>query len=672
MPKVDRGEYRIGLDTETTGKDFKHGSRPYLVTISRDDGTITHWEADVDPFTREVAWDRQDLAEIRREISRATKIVMQNPCFDVRALRTIDSSYTAWDWGKTYDTLLNDHLIKSSRPHDLTTQALVYLGVDLLPLETAVKEATKTARKMCQGKRPKLAGWRITKKGLEDMPSAGDETWKTDMWLLRAVAAHEQYPDEHPWWRLTSEYANGDSAVLLPIFDVQAAFLKENDLWTIAEKRRNTLKQRDGLETRGLTLSGSRQEELAVRFKETSRDCGNICKTIAEDYGHTLELPKNGRNNNLDEFVFEKMRLPIVSRTDTGGPSLNKYAMETYLATLPPRSKELTFVERLLQKRSADTALSFNDGYYKYRRPVIGDWYRLYPFLNATGTATLRWSSQGPNEQQISKQENFNLRYLFGPMPGREWWSLDYQNIELRIPAYESNERVMIDLFEKPNDAPFFGSNHLFSASIVYPELFWPLADQKGAFKKKYEATYYKWIKGFNFAMQYGAVLASGTADRAARRPGAQKMLMERLTEHSRLNQRMIDLADSRGYVETIPDSEVNPRRGYPLYCTRTDRGKVLETVPLNYHVQGTACWVMMCAMDEVQEVLDSSGVDGFIVAQIHDELVLDLPFSPDRGNLPLVRRVQRAMERMGDRISIPLTVGVDYHEHDWSRGVSV
>jgi DNA polymerase I-like protein with 3'-5' exonuclease and polymerase domains len=138
----------------------------------------------------------------------------------------------------------------------------------------------------------------------------------------------------------------------------------------------------------------------------------------------------------------------------------------------------------------------------------------------------------------------------------------------------------------------------------------------------------------------------------------------------SKLNDAQIYHANRWGYVETVPDTEIDPNQGYRLYCPRGDGGKVLETVPLNYHVQGTACWVMMRAMDKVQDYLSTLN-DSHIALQIHDELVLDMPYVPNRGNLPKIRKVQHLMSKLGENISVPLTVGVEYHEHNWRVGVA-
>lgn len=194
--------------------------------------------------------------------------------------------------------------------------------------------------------------------------------------------------------------------------------------------------------------------------------------------------------------------------------------------------------------------------------------------------------------------------------------------------------------------------------------------------------------------MQYGAILRPdgwGTADRAFHKQWSHALLVARFTKLNALNQRQIKFAEKHGYVETIPDRTVDPKRGYPLMCTRTDKGRILPTVPLNYHIQGTAMWWTIKAMIAVQAKLDewrnSTGFDGHIVMQVHDELVLDLPKSEvhpredgtglfRKSNLWRIKEIARIMEQGGRDFvvagrpeGIPTPVGIEYHADNWSEG---
>ncbi|KKN70613.1 hypothetical protein LCGC14_0428860 [marine sediment metagenome] len=690
----------IGLDVETTGLDFCHGAKPFMVQLTDDDGLQTYWTWNVNPVTRQPRVPRNDLKEIQAKIDWADKIVLQNPKFDVAALRTVFAFHSMelnWDWGKVYDTLLAGHLLASNRPHDLTTMALMYLGINVKPFEDAIKEATNEARRIAKSKYP---NWQIARVGLPQMPSARGTVWKNDMWLPRAIAKEESYiwtgNQQHPWWEVCAEYGNSDSEVTILLFKEQQKVLRRRNLWKIYQERLKILPIVSQMESHGVTISGSRLTELQHKYTRESGEAGRVCTNLAKSCNYDLQLPKSGNNKSLTTFIFDVLKLGVLRKSQkTGKPSLDKKVMEDYQVSLPRRSKAKLFIDSLLAKRKRDTALAYMDGYRRFWLPLAiwgGElgWHRLRPSLNPTGTSTLRWSSQNPNEQNISKQKDSNLRYCFGPAPGREWWSLDAQNIELRLPAYKSGETEQIELFEKPDEPPFFGSNHLLVFSILHPDK-WNHDDPEGLLKakKKYADTWYQWIKNGNFAVQYGAVEQSGTADKAYHVPGAQRRIAGRFRKSKLLNEKLIEYAEKHGYVETMPDKTVDPKRGYPLLCTRTNYGRILPTVPLNYWSQGTACWWMMKAMIRCQVYLNELNAKpksrGYhMVMQIHDELVFDFPAEQGRcvmsryakprvpGSLPKIRKIQKLMEQGGDDIGIPTPVSIEYHPKNWSEGVSV
>lgn len=681
----------IAIDTETNGVDFQHGARPFLVTLCRENGEQLCWEWDVDPLTRKPIFPPEDIEAIREEIESADLLIFQNCKFDAKALSTIGIEV---QWEKVRDTLLASHLLASNQPHDLTSLAVQYLGRDIRHLELAMQEACKKARHLAKTKFPT---WRIAREGLSDMPSAkggdkkgakgieSDSPWKLDTWLPRAIAGGLDYESDHPWYTVTSLYANEDSAVTLALWLVMEKELRRRGLWEIYEERLKVLPVIYGMEQRGITIHHGRLQEKQSEFRESSAQAKRVCENIASRYNYELTLPKGACNGSLLGFVFGPLGLEPI-KMGKKSPSLDKGVLEHYEATLPERSRQGTFVRTLRGKRKCDTAISFMESYEKFGIPIsrlenlngnaraLELYYKLFPSLNPTGTDTLRFSCYNPNGQQISKQSGYNLRYIFGPAPGREWWSLDAKNIELRLPAYEAEEEEMIALFERPNDPPYFGSYHLLIFDILHPEKF-----AKHGYKSKdvYESTWYQWTKNGDFAVQYGAVEKSGTADRAYHVPGAQARIQNRFRKIKKLNDRMVAMADRLGYVETIPDKTVNPNRGYPLLCSRSEWGRVLTTVPLNYHVSGTAMWWMSKGMVRTQSYLDrlnSEDSRGYwMVLQVHDELVFDFPRGsgpePWKTNLPKIRKIQRLMEEGGNDIGIPTPVSVEYHEHSWSVG---
>jgi len=671
----------ISLDCETTGLDPWHGSEPFLVTICNEKNEISYWEWDVDPLTRKVQVPQEDVREIERTIH-GQEIVLQNSKFDVRMLETLD---IGWDWSLTHDTLVSSHLLNSSRPKDLTSSVLFYLDIDLQSYEEKLKKIVSVARRIAKKHFP---SWHISEKGLSDMPSTKEKTWKSDLWLPRAIVKGlekvegvapqllEEIRNDRDWATVTRDYANSDSESTLLLFQEQSRLLEERGHWNIYLWKLKGLQIAYEMEDIGVTLHGSRLDELEKVFRQDSIRAGRVCTGIAKGIGYDLDLPKSGNNGSLTRFVFDHLKLDVLKVSEkTDKPSMDKEVIEQYKTILPPRSKGGRFINSLSAKRSRDTALSYMESYRRFMLPLsrVEHWFTLHPSLNVVGTRTLRWSSKNPNEQNISKLKGFNLRYAFGPAPGREWWSLDYNNLELRIPAYECQEPAMLELFENPSNPPYFGSYHLLVFDILYPDLF----EKYGAeVRDRYKSTLYQYTKNGNFAELYGAVDITdlgigdlGTADRAFHYPGAQSMVANRLRKKSELNRQWIAYARKHGYVETTPDKTVDANCGYPLYCPKNKYGQVRETIPLNYHVQGTACWVIQSAMVKVQKYL--SFLPGYyMIMQIHDELVLDFPYRSAKGNLPKVNKVRLLMESCGNDIDVPLTCGIDYHPDNWGTAV--
>lgn len=721
----------ISYDCETLGVDFYHGTKPFLVTTCDENNEITFFEWDVDPYTREVLIPIDDLAELHKLISE-NDLVGQNIKFDVTATSTI-LPHLEWPWKDTDDTLTAAHLLASNQNKDLTTLVLVYLGVNILPYEEAMRVACTEAKRVAR----KLGGkvtmdlfsgvstggsWRLAKKGLPEMPSAKDSTWKYDTWLPRAVAKHLEYPEPksdcehqwgldhkcklcggHSWWVVTSVYANWDSTGTIGIWPVMYKLLQERGLLPLYREKMANLTVLYEMESRGTSVIEPALVAMRDEYRNDIETSSRTCKGIAKTYGHNLDIPKGSSNNkSLTTLVFDVMKLPVLRHTDGGQPSLNKDVIEEYKNVLEGRPK--AFIKNLSGIRKRSKSLEYLDSYSIFGTSAPGEILVLHPSVNATATATTRSSMSNPNLQQVSRGDSMceeclgegceaceysgedlhSVRKVFGPGPGREFWSMDAKNIELRIPAYESGEKSLIELFERPNDPPFYGSQHMLNMSIVYDDI-WAAELKAVGFekvgphcKKKYGTGPYHWSKCGGLAMQYQC--GPETADRAFHREGGYAKLKSFLGALKAHNDRCVAFAEKHGYVETIPDRSLGMKRGYPLLVSRGDFGRIIPTTPLNYRTQGSAGWWMVKAMNrcyaQLQEWKKQSGFDGYICLTVHDELVFDFPKGqgkePWKTNLPKIARLQELMEMGGDDIGVPTPVSRSYHSNNWAEGVDV
>lgn len=721
----------IALDTETAGMDFHHGCRPFFVVTCDLEGRQQYWEWSVDPLTRLPSIPQEDLADIANLLRDQDRLVFHNTKFDVSALNSIG----LWNllklssvWPKIDDTLIAAHLIYSNSPKDLTSLGVDWLGIDLQPLEDALERCVKEVRsivhqaKLREKRQAKkgvtlfeeeeenpLTHWRIAEDGDSMLPSAGKELWRADYWLPRAYAEHMGLEESHEYWMVLRDYALQDPAVTLGVWLKMEAEINRRNLKKFYEERMKVLPITYRMEQRGVTLSGGRLDELKSVYSEESKELEETCVGLAESLGFELTLPKGASpNNSLKKFIYEGLKLPVMigKKSKTGTGSLDKDIMAEYLLLAKSNTKERLFLQSWQAKKKRTTSLGFMESYASFWREQSYGWYLLHPTFNITGTSTLRFSCVNPNTQQISKFETQcercdgdgcgvchntgksfrSMKYVFGPAPGREWYSFDAKNIELRLPFYESGEKALIDLFEKPDEAPFFGSNHLLNFSVVYPDV-WAkeLKNQerdKNYIKEKYKYTEYQWVKNGGFAIQYQA--GDKTADAAFRKSGARSMLKSRFAKLEELNTWCCNFADRHGYIETIVDKSLGLNAGYPLACTRNEWNRIKPTIPLSYRVQGSAMWWTMKATIRVEEFFAKLNRGEkfvgkrwpggyYICLQVHDELVTDMPKGKTRDyNLPIAREVQRLMALGGEDYSIPTPVGCELHQDNWAEGLSI
>jgi DNA polymerase I-like protein with 3'-5' exonuclease and polymerase domains len=582
-----------------------------------------------------------------------------------------------------HDTLLAGHLLFSAEPHTLTSMAIKVLGIDIQPREDMLKSVVSKARNYVRSNES-MRDWSISYVGHSQLPSLkgnpnkGKEDaptfWKVDAWLPRTIARAEGWNENHEnghWHTVLEDYANTDSLVTLPLYDALIEEVKRKGLWEVYLERLKLIKITRDMQDYGLPFNSSRAVTTQKDFLRATKLSAVVCARHSQQRLTATKFPK-GISKALKETFFDVLELPVVKTTKKGNPATDSDTVEQWVDLVEPHSPSHKFLTHYRSKKLKDTALGFIDDYLNRGRPIENyhDFMLLHPALNITGAATLRFSCSDPNAQQISKQKDASLRYLFGPLPGREWWSLDYNNIELRIPAYEAEESKMIDLFERPDDPPYYGSYHLLIAHSIHREMFEKCVKDGVRFNDRYKASWYQWTKNGNFAVNYGC--GEKKADVTYHKRGAYRQIKSAFGKIAALNQHYIDHANEHGWVPTIPDKRFGV--AYPIQTLKNKWGKVKSTIPLNYHVQSTAMWAMSSAMVRCQEYLDVhnrsldlSQKDGYrMCLQVHDEIVFDFP--KRRDNDRIAQDLAKCMEQSGDDIGVPLTVGIDYHPENWGE----
>ena len=643
----------IALDTETTGLHLHHGCRPFFVSTTDSNGENECWEWDVDPLTRRPIIPKGEREQIRKRIAQADTLVFHNTKFDVRALLTVGvlrlADLTPEFWAKVNDTHIASHVLHSGQSHKLKDQALLALDIpddDLQALREAVNDARRYGRKN---------KWRIATKGDWDFPFANapkDGWWLMDFWLPRAAAKAQNLPKRHPWWTVLSTYGATDSERTILLWLHYQQGLNAEGLWEQYEQRRRLLGVVFRMEQRGITLQRSRVEKQLQEFEQERLDAARSCIRIS---GGTFD---NINSTKQVSGVLTTLGIPVAS---TAAPVLR--AVQQTIKRQHPAN---AFIRNLLAARRYGKGREYLEAYRDTALPVgndgagvkegklppmrsLDDWLVLRPSFNICGTSTTRFSSSDPNAQNISKKEEINLRDVFGPLPGREWYAIDYSNIELRIFAYAAKDHKLIAAFERGE------SVHLLFAKVLYPKEYAACERDGVAFNDRYKDTLYQWVKNGNFALIYGA--GEAHADATYRVHGAYRTIRKKMPLIDKFMSQKYQEAKRLGYITTLG--------GY-----RLDVPMDKPHAAVNYFVQGTAGWCMVLAMNAVDEYLRTLPGDYQIIMTIHDELVLDFP--KHRRNKKVLRKVVKLMEDSGRAIGLPTPVEPDHITTTWAAGKAV
>ena len=304
----------------------------------------------------------------------------------------------------------------------------------------------------------------------------------------------------------------------------------------------------------------------------------------------------------VGEILFDKLEIPVVSKTASGTPSTN----EAVLSTL---AQDYPLPKLLLEYRGiAKLKSTYTDKLPKMVNPRTK---RVHTQYAQAAVITGRLASSEPNLQNIPVRtpEGRKVRDAFIASQGKVV-SADYSQIELRIMAHVSGDKNLQKVFSEGGDVHRATAAEVFG---VTPEDV--TADQRYA------------AKAINFGLIYGmgefGLANSLNITRSAARAYIDRYFM-RYPGVAEYMDRIKALAKDQGYVETVfgrrlAFPELQSAKGGP-------RVAAAQRAAINAPMQGTAADLIKKAMVEVQRWLAEQNMRTLMVMQVHDELVFDAP----------------------------------------------
>jgi DNA polymerase-1 len=378
------------------------------------------------------------------------------------------------------------------------------------------------------------------------------------------------------------------------------------------------------IEWRGMQIDTTLLATISVEYTEKLKVISQeIFAMAGEEFN--LNSPKQ-----ISEIFFGKLGMPTSKKTKTG--------LSTDVDALDKLAVDFPIARKMLEYRELQKLLST----YIDALPtqVCAESGRLHSSLNQAVTATGRLSSTNPNLQNIPvrTEEGRRIREAFITPNGYLLVSADYSQIELRILAHLSGDARLIEAFHHDKDI------HTQTASAIYgifPEMVTP--DMRRA------------AKTINFGLMYGMGPINLSRQLKISFKEAQKFIdtyFEQFPSIHAFMDRCIADAREKGYSETM----FGRRRYLPeINAQNRQVREAAERTAINTPVQGAAADIIKVAMVNIHREMSDIFPDAFMLLQVHDELVFEVPRRKvDEFSGWIVERMCSARE-----LAVPLKVDV-------------
>ncbi len=523
--------------------------------------------------------DRLTLSEFREIFSpifekKNIRKVCQNGKFDIAILRThgikVENFY--------FDTMLASYVIDPDQKHNMDNLAKVYLGYETIPLSDLIGNK-KNAKRIFDVELEKL-----------------------------------------------SEYAAEDADITFRLFNILKEKIELENLTKIAYEIEFPLVEvLEQMERNGVRID---TESLGEFSKELEIKLDELTKSIYSVSGVTFNI---NSTKQLQEVLFEKLKLPLSKKTKTG--------YSTDAKSLEKLRGKHEVIDLLLEYRQLSKLKStYADALPRLINPNTK---RIHTTYNQTVASTGRLSSNDPNLQNIPIRSELGreIRKAFVPTDSSHIiLSADYSQIELRIMAAISKDPALIDAFKKGEDI------HRRTAALVFQVT-----------PEEVTADMRRKAKEVNFGILYGIGVFGLSNRLGISRAHAKEIIETYFETFKNVKEFMndsINFAKENGYAKTL--------FGRRRFLRNINSGNNVvrqfeERVAINMPIQGTAADMIKIAMINIHKKLKEKNLISKMVLQVHDELVFDVHLN----ELEMIKQIVKREMEGAMEIGVPLTVDI-------------
>jgi DNA polymerase-1 len=430
-------------------------------------------------------------------------------------------------------------------------------------------------------------------------------------------------------------YACEDADITLMARDVLMPQLQEIDLQPLMENVEMPLVPvLMNMEMTGTCVDIGRLHELSKSFAHQLEALeGSI-------YGLAGEEFNINSSKQLGNILFSKLQLPVLKKTK------KKTGYSTDVDVLSRLAEEHEMPALVLKHRTLLKLKStYADALIDLVNPETG---RIHTSFNQTVTATGRLSSSDPNLQNIPirSAEGMEIRRAFVPRKGWKLVSADYSQVELRILAHYSDDRILIKAFLEDEDIHARTASEVFqvSSSMVTGEL------RRQAKAINFGILYGMSAFGLSKQLNIGQKMAQTYIDNYfARYKGVKAFIDETLAAANQCKRTSTLL----GRMRLLPDIDSRNR------VVR----QAAERTAINTPIQGSAADLIKLAMINVAGAIKEKNLESDMLLSVHDELIFEVPPHELDALQTLVKTIMEGVWELKVPLKVNLAVGDNWAE---------
>jgi len=422
-----------------------------------------------------------------------------------------------------------------------------------------------------------------------------------------------------------ADYACADADITGQLTELLKAELHHQGLWPLfSEVEMPLVPVLVHMERSGVALDTELLRQMSHHLGE------QLIKLEAEIYNNVGHRFNINSPQQLSSVLFEELKLPPSHKTK-GGYSTGAAVLEELRGAHP-------IIEFILDYRQlAKLKSTYIDALPSLINPKTG---RVHTSFNQTRTATGRLSSSEPNLQNIPVRSELGrkIRRAFIAPPGSCLLAGDYSQIDLRALAHLSQDKGLLDAFNRDEDIHAATAAQLFGVNTtqVTPDM-------------------RRLAKTVNFGVIYGMSDYGLEQATELSREEAAQFIAAYFEKYPGIKQHIESTkkqARDSGYVQTL----LGRRRFIPeINSSNRQIRESAERMAINMPVQGTSADIIKIAMINLYREMDKRRLKSKMLLQVHDELIFEVPQEETEEMRQLVPKIMSTALPL----SIPLKVDI-------------